>query len=566
MEAYDLIKHIAQIRKQDWLSINAIQLAAIQPSRFREDLTKWMKDSNPEIRKQAFLALINHDMLSSQAYAACLVLDESEDVRNFVLLTIQNMRPQAKAAMLSRMSKSEHEIYKESVDCINKHLQVSDQSKNSSDNSLSAKHILHEDFNIVDHFERILETTKDNYQLASALLALGGISEDRAKIRKILMNYLGHEDDRVRANALEGFIELCSIEDARKLVQCSYSNRVVANAMIGLWKLGGQEQHIEAGITRLFNRGDIASFKSACHVLELIHDDAFAESLRIHLSRDDEGFTDSELYQEGLKLLHRLARHSVAYTNSLKKVQEFYLDDALSDKSEDTEGLNPPTKIESEDKKSDEIADIISILGGASNEQPKINQQEIQTRRLSPFCDNCVEYSKPSTKTKETAYIFNSFLSFGKRFHGNADKCSICNSVISTFWFCFIIPILPLGSYKLIYSRSMKEEILAMRQTSISLKQILANYILIAPLLLLTWFLADLKPEGISSLAHLEKANKLFVDNKYSDAIEFYEKAADLGQITAIYKLGIINYEGLGVPINQIAGIDSLMNALVKST
>ena len=39
------------------------------------------------------------------------------------------MRPQAKAAMLSRMSKSEHEIYKESVDCINKHLQVSDQSK-----------------------------------------------------------------------------------------------------------------------------------------------------------------------------------------------------------------------------------------------------------------------------------------------------------------------------------------------------------------------------------------------------------------------------------------------------
>ena len=100
----------------------------------------------------------------------------------------------------------------------------------------------------------------------------------------------------------------------------------------------------------------------------------------------------------------------------------------------------------------------------------------------------------------------------------------------------------------------MKEEILAMRQTSISLKQILANYILIAPLLLLTWFLADLKPEGISSLAHLEKADKLFVDSKYSNAIEFYEKAADLGQITAIYKLGIINYEGLGVPINQIAG------------
>ena len=246
---------------------------------------------------------------------------------------------------------------------------------------------------------------------------MGGISEDSEKIRKILLKYLAHEDHRVRANALEGFIELCTVEDVRKLVQCSYddNNRVVANAIIGLWKLGGQEQHIEAGITRLLNRGDIASFKSACHALELIHDDAFAESLRIHLSREDEGFSDTELYQEGVKLLHRLGRHSIAYAQALRRVQEFYIDDALSEEEEEdayAEKLVENDNLEVDKSKSNEMEDLLSVLGGDGSKLNEVVQENNSSKRLSPFCDQCIDDSKPSKQTQETAYVINDWLSF----------------------------------------------------------------------------------------------------------------------------------------------------------
>ncbi|MEE2924462.1 MAG: hypothetical protein VX619_06745 [bacterium] len=560
IEAYDLIKHIAQLRNQDWLTINAIQLAAIQPSRFREDLMEWMKNPQPEIRKQAFLSLIKHDVISSQAYAACLILDESQDVRDFVLMTIKEMRPQARSAMLSRMSKSDHDTYIKSFNFISKNLNTSDRSKIISEDSIPAKHILDQDFSIVDHFQRLLENTKDNFQLASALLALGGISEDSEKIRKILLNYLAHEDHRVRANALEGFIELCTVEDVRKLVQCSYddNNRVVANAIIGLWKLGGQEQHIEAGITRLLNRGDIASFKSACHALGLIHDDAFAESLRIHLSREDEGFSDTELYQEGVKLLHRLGRHSISYAQALRRVQEFYLDDALSAEKEEedayTEKLMESDNLEVDKSKSNEMEDLISVLSGDGSKLNEVVQENNPSKRLSPFCDQCIDDSKSSKQTQETAYAINDWLSFGKRFHSKSEKCSTCGSVISTLWFCFPIPIIPLGSYKLIHSRSMRDEILAMRRTSISVKQIITNYVFLIPIILLIWILPNFKDEAVSPQAYLEMADKLYLEKKYSEAIEFYEKAAALNNNHAIYMLGFMNYKGQGRLLNQIAG------------
>ena len=103
---------------------------------------EWMKNPQPEIRKQAFLSLINHDVISSQAYAACLILDESQDVRDFVLLTIKEMRPQARSAMLSRMSKSDHDTYRNSFDFISKNLNTPDRSKIISEDSIPAKHIL----------------------------------------------------------------------------------------------------------------------------------------------------------------------------------------------------------------------------------------------------------------------------------------------------------------------------------------------------------------------------------------------------------------------------------------
>ena len=557
IEAFDLIKHIAQIRNQNWLTINAIQLAAIQPGRFRDDLMDWMRDPQAEIRKQAFLALINHEVLSSQAYAACLVLDESVEVRDFALQTIKKMRPQARSAMLSRISKSEHEIYKKSFNYLNDQLKISGSSNVSKSESVVTRQILDEDFSIVDHFQRILDTTTDNYQLASTLLALGGISEDSAKVKQILLGYLSHDDDRVRANALEGFIELCGSDDARKLVQCSYdnSNRVVANALIGLWKLGGNEQHIEAGITRLMNRSDLPSFKSACHVLELIHDDKFADSIRLHLSRRDEGFTETELYQEGLKLLHRLARHSDAYTGALKSVQEFYLNDSLSEQVEDVTEVEDLVKTSTENDESDVMENIMRQLGDGNAKDAQDAKEVSPSRRLSPFCDQCIANSKPSKRTRETAYIINSLLSFGKRFQSKSDKCSECGSTVSTFWFCFLLPLVPLGSYKIIYSRAMQGEILAMRVTSISLKQILVNYVLMIPLVFLIGMLSNIESDSPSAEEYLKTAKQFHAEKKYSMAIEFFEKAATGNNLSAMYSLGNMHYTGQGTTVDYLAGL-----------
>ena len=119
-------------------------------------------------------------------------------------------------------------------------------------------------------------------------------------------------------------------------------------------------------------------------------------------------------------------------------------------------------------------------------------------------------------------------LVFGKRFHSKSEKCSACGSVISTLWFCFPIPIIPFGSYKLIHSRSMRDEILAMRRTSVSIKQIITNYVLLIPIILLIWILPNFQDEAVSPQAYLGMADKLYSEKKYSEAIEFYMKKQQL--------------------------------------
>tara|TARA_Y100000589_G_scaffold128889_1_gene122702 strand:- start:391 stop:2973 length:2583 start_codon:yes stop_codon:yes gene_type:complete len=557
IDAFGLIKHIAKLRNQNWLTINAIQLAAIQPGRFRDDLMEWMQDSQPEIRKQAFLALINHDALSSQAYAACLVLDESDEVSDFVLQTIKKMRPQARAAMLSRISNSNHEIYNKTFNYLENHLRNIGESNGHKIDTVDVKHILDDDFSIVAHFQRILDTSTDNYQLASTLLALGGISEDNQKVKKILISYLNHEDKRVRANALEGFVELCDSSDARQLIQCSYddSNRVVANALIGLWKLGDNELHIEAGITRLLNRSDLPSFKSVCHVLEYIRDDNFADSIRLHLSRRDEGFTDTALYAEGLNLLHKLSRHSDIYAVALKNVQEFYLNDALDEDTlvvaESVDSVNASEK----NDESDLMEDLMRQLGDNSVGKSVQEMEVSSPSRLSPFCDQCMKNSQSSKRTNETAYAINRLISFGKRFQGKSDKCKKCGSIVSTFWFCFLFPIVPLGSYKIIFSRTMRGEILAMRTTNFSFTQILINYALQIPLVFLIGILSNLETDGPSADVYLKMGKQFYMEKKYPAAMQYYKKAVDGGSFDGMYNLGKMYYSGQGIEINYYAAL-----------
>jgi hypothetical protein len=61
------------------------------------------------------------------------------------------------------------------------------------------------------------------------------------------------------------------------------------------------------------------------------------------------------------------------------------------------------------------------------------------------FCDACraqtLDQSAPSV---------GSFNLMGTRFLGRADRCATCGSSIRTIWLCVILPLLPMGSYRVL--------------------------------------------------------------------------------------------------------------------
>ena len=63
------------------------------------------------------------------------------------------------------------------------------------------------------------------------------------------------------------------------------------------------------------------------------------------------------------------------------------------------------------------------------------------------FCDRCIastiEDPAPDTGTHKALV--------GTRFMGGTDPCPTCKSIVRTFWVWFMIPIAPLGSYRMIW-------------------------------------------------------------------------------------------------------------------
>ncbi len=82
-----------------------------------------------------------------------------------------------------------------------------------------------------------LKLEKDYKIIASAILALGRARGDCGSIQNILQRYLNHHNDRVRANAIESLTRITQPSERIFLVPClkDTSNRVVANAIVGLW-------------------------------------------------------------------------------------------------------------------------------------------------------------------------------------------------------------------------------------------------------------------------------------------------------------------------------------------
>ncbi len=63
------------------------------------------------------------------------------------------------------------------------------------------------------------------------------------------------------------------------------------------------------------------------------------------------------------------------------------------------------------------------------------------------FCSNC------RTQTTDESPGGTSVVNFifGTRLIGHDDRCPSCGSVRQTMWFQFILPIIPLGTYRIIY-------------------------------------------------------------------------------------------------------------------
>lgn len=549
LEAYDLVKQIAKIRRLPHLRALVVELAAIEPAKFRDDLIEFMKDADSKIRIRAFQALMNHRSVGSKAYAACLILDKDALVRDSVIKTLNSLRPVDLNSLLEKMAGSEHEVYRESFKVIKEKVAQETKPKKMASTSPSLEDFMSADFDILKHFTNILENTKDDRQLASAILALGGLQEDPPRIKSILEPYLKHSDVRVRANATEAFTQFVESEiDAKILIQCSYDegNRVVANALIGLWKFGNNERHIEAGVIRLLERGDLASFKSLCYVLELLRNDAYAETLRKFLSRDDESFTSGEIYRLGLDLMHNLARHSDAYASALGEVQKYYL--AEINEIEDSKELPEVEQNESINSQ-DLMASLMSQLDASDSKASTIKQNK-SSPNLSPFCDACFENSSATKFTEGSGFTILGKLQFGSRLIGASKACEECGSIQSTAWICFLMPLIPIGSYSILYMRSAADQIMAVRSTSLSLKHLFSNYVQLLLLLFLMITGRQALNKDVPPEDYYIKAESAYESGEFSEAIGFYERAAQGNIVKAIYNLGYMYYSGTGTPQN----------------
>lgn len=63
------------------------------------------------------------------------------------------------------------------------------------------------------------------------------------------------------------------------------------------------------------------------------------------------------------------------------------------------------------------------------------------------FCQKCC--AQTTDESPGNTQTIN--LVFGNRLMGHLDRCNICGSVLQAIWFWFVIPIFPIGKYRVIY-------------------------------------------------------------------------------------------------------------------
>jgi hypothetical protein len=93
------------------------------------------------------------------------------------------------------------------------------------------------------------------------------------------------------------------------------------------------------------------------------------------------------------------------------------------------------------------------------------------------FCERCL--ARSSDRAAPSTLTFNGF--FGTQPMGVADRCPQCTSVVRTIWIWFGVPLLPVGSYRMIATG--KNEYVG-RRTSVRWSQVLPVY---AMALLFIW-------------------------------------------------------------------------------
>ncbi len=90
--------------------------------------------------------------------------------------------------------------------------------------------------------------------------------------------------------------------------------------------------------------------------------------------------------------------------------------------------------------------------GSPKPEQPQrfgesLALDELNFIRQTGFCRRC--YAATTDESPGSTFTIN--VLFGFRFLGWSGECPRCESVERTLWFLFVIPLLPLGKYRIKY-------------------------------------------------------------------------------------------------------------------
>jgi hypothetical protein len=98
---------------------------------------------------------------------------------------------------------------------------------------------------------------------------------------------------------------------------------------------------------------------------------------------------------------------------------------------------------------------------------------DVETNVATQFCENCVACSLDKHAPSTYAHHF-----IGTRLFGGADRCAACGSVVKTLWFCFLLPLIPFASYRIlpVGEATVSRALHISRKTSFDLRHVLLVY------------------------------------------------------------------------------------------